>query len=156
TSMQNQIQIADLNEELTRLWDEEQGQKKIRASLFSLILYVQKSEKTAFYQSLNKSVVSKFPSRVILIINETNAKENYLRTTVFSETIGEQELKIFCEIIQIEVSGKLIERVPFLILPHILPDLPVYLLWTQDPSLENAVLPHLEPLANRIIFDSES
>lgn len=154
--MQDQIQIADLNDELTRLWDKEQGQKKIRASLFSLILYVQKTEKTAFFQRLMRSVVSKFPCRVILIINDTHSKENSLRTSVSSETISEQDLKIFCEIIQIEVAGKLIERVPFLILPHILPDLPVYLLWTQDPSLENAVLPHLEPLANRIIFDSES
>jgi glucose-6-phosphate dehydrogenase assembly protein OpcA len=59
-------------------------------------------------------------------------------------------------LIQIEVAGKLIERVPFIILPHILPDLPVYLLWTQDPTSESTVLPYLEPLANRIIFDSES
>ncbi len=32
----------------------------------------------------------------------------------------------------------------------------MYLLWTQDPATENAILPHLEPYANRIIFDSES
>jgi glucose-6-phosphate dehydrogenase assembly protein OpcA len=156
TAMQNHIQLANISEELTQLWDKEQGQNKIRASLFSLILYVQKNDKTPFFQSLIKSVVSKFPCRVILIINEALAKEEYLRTAVSSETIGEGDLKIFCETIQIEVAGKLIERVPFIVLPQILPDLPVYLLWTQDPSLENAVLPHLEPLANRIIFDSGS
>jgi len=154
--MQNAIQLTDINEELTRLWDSEQGQKKVRASLFSLILYVQKCEKTSFYQGIIKSVVSKFPCRVIMIINDMNPADEYLKTIVSSETIGEGELKVFCEIIQIEVAGKLIERVPYIILPHILPDLPVYLLWTQDPTTESAVLPHLEPLANRIIFDSES
>ena len=155
-AMTNPIQLTDLNEELTRLWDKEQGQKKIRASLFNLILYVQKTERAGFYQSLIKSVVSKFPCRVMLILFDENPSEEYLRTTVSSETLGEGEHQIYCEIIRIEVAGKLSERVPFLILPQILPDLPVYLLWTQDPSTEGTVLPHLEPFADRIIFDSES
>lgn len=155
-TMQNMIHLTNINEELTRLWNSENGHKKIRASLFSLILYVQKSEYTSFYQGIIKSVVSKFPCRVIMIINETKRAEEYLKTTVSSETIGEEDQKVFCEIIQIEVAGNLIERVPYIVLPHILPDLPVYLLWTQDPAVENAVLPYLEPLANRIIFDSKA
>lgn len=150
------IQLTNLSEELARLWNTEQGQKKTRASLFSLILYVQKTDRVAFYQNLIRSVVDKFPCRVMLILNDDTAREEYLRTSVSSETLGEGETKIFCEIIQIEVAGKLSERVPFIILPQILPDLPVYLLWTQDPSTESTVLPHLEPFADRIIFDSES
>jgi glucose-6-phosphate dehydrogenase assembly protein OpcA len=156
TMIQDPIQLTDINTALSRLWDREQGQKKMRASLFNLILYVQKNERVSFYQSLIKSVVSKFPCRVMLILCDDQSKEEYLRTSVSSETVGEKELQIFCEIIQVEVAGKLIERVPFIILPHILPDLPVNLLWTQDPSTENSVLPHLEPVANRIIFDPES
>lgn len=156
TTMQSEIQLTDINKELTRLWNEEQGEKKIRASLFNLILYVQKTDRVPFYQDLVKSVISKFPCRVIMIIGDESAKEKYLRTTVNSETLGEGEQQIYCEIIQIDVAGELVERVPFIILPQILPDLPVYLLWTQDPSSENAILPHLEPIANRIIFDSES
>lgn len=154
--MQDSIQLIDIGEELTKLWDAEQGQKKTRASLFTLILYVQKNEQATFYQGLIKSVVSKFPCRVIMILNELNPKDAYLRTSVSSETISEQQAQIFCEMIHIEVGGKLLERVPFIILPHIQPDLPVYLLWTQDPSTESTVLPHLEKLANRIIFDSTS
>lgn len=150
------IQLADINDELTRLWDKEQGEKKIRASLFNLILYVQNTEKVAYYENLIKSVVSKFPCRVILILCDESAGAEHLRTRVSSETIGKEELQIYCELIKIEVAGKLIERVPYIILPHILPDLPIYLLWAQDPATESAVLPHLEPFADRIIFDSES
>jgi len=152
----NQIQLANINEELTRLWDTEQGENRTRASLFNLILYVQKSERLSCFEKLVKSVVSKFPCRVMLIVSDDSSKEEYLRTSVSSETIGEGDLQIFCEIIRIEVAGSLVERVPFIIIPQILPDLPVYLLWTQDPASENAILPHLEPVANRIIFDSES
>jgi glucose-6-phosphate dehydrogenase assembly protein OpcA len=156
TMTENQIQLTNINEELNRLWDEEQGENKTRASLFTLILYVQKTERLNFSEDLIKTVVSKFPCRVALIVSGDPADEAYLRTSVSSETIDEGDLQIFCEIIRIEVAGALRERVPFIIIPQILPDLPVYLLWTQDPATENAILPYLEPLADRIIFDPES
>lgn len=156
TMMENQIQLTNINEELNRLWDEAQGENKTRASLFTLILYVQKTERLNFSEELIKSVVSKFPCRVVLIVSDDAEGEAYLRTSVNSETVGEGDLQIFCEIIRIEVAGSLRERVPFIIIPQILPDLPVYLLWTQDPATESAILPHLEPIADRIIFDPES
>jgi glucose-6-phosphate dehydrogenase assembly protein OpcA len=149
----NHIELTNISEELTQLWNKEQGQKKTRASLFNLILYAQKTSGIDTYQQLIKTVIAKFPCRVMLILTE-NGGNPYLKTSVRSETLGQGEGQVFCEIIQIEVGGKLIERVPYLILPQILPDLPVYLLWTQDPARESSVLPHLEPLANRIIFDS--
>ncbi len=155
-SMKEQVEVPDLNEELTRLWDREQGQNKIRASLFTLILYVPKNEKFDLYQSLFKKVLSKFPCRVMLILNDPNPAEEYLRTSVSSETLGEGEKQIYCEIIRIEVAGKLSERVPYIILPQILPDLPIYLLWLQDPSKESEILRQLEPIADRTIFDAES
>ena len=150
------VQLTNLNAELSRLWEGENGQKKTHASLFNLILYVNKTERTDFYQHLIKTVVSKFPCRVMFILYDDQAPEPYLRTSVSSETVGSGENQVFCEIIHIDVAGKLSERVPYIILPQILPDLPVYLLWTQNPTTESTVLPYLEPFADRIIFDSES
>lgn len=150
------IELVDINEELTKLWDKEQGQNKIRASLFNLIIYLQKDERVDYFEQLIKTVVSKFPCRVIVIIDDASSSEPYLRTQVGAETIHEGETQIFCEVIHVSAAGSLTERVPFIILPLLLPDLPIYLLWSRDPSGENAILPHLEPLAHRIIFDTES
>jgi glucose-6-phosphate dehydrogenase assembly protein OpcA len=154
TLMEKKIQLTDISKELNRLWDQAQGQNQCRASLFNLILYLQKSEQAIQYQSLVRSVISKYPGRIIVIQADTRAQEEYLRTTVSSEVVEEGALKIFCEIIQIEVAGALTERVPFIILPHILPDLPTFLLWTEDPAVENQILPKLETIADRIIFDA--
>ena len=150
------VELIDIADELTRLWNAEQGQKRIRASLFNLILYVQKTPRTDFYYKLIKTVISKFPCRVMCILYDETVKEDYINATVQSETLGEKDEQIYCEVIHINVAGKYLDRVPYLILPHILPDLPVYLLWTQDPTVENRVLPHLQTFAHRIIFDSES
>jgi len=46
TTAKSQIQLTDINEQLSELWDKEQGQNKIRASLFNLILYIQKKRKS--------------------------------------------------------------------------------------------------------------
>ncbi len=150
------IELANLNEQLSKLWDEKQGEKKVRASLFNLIIYAQKSDSPRDYEDLVRSVVSKFPCRIMLIIHEEKSSEAYLRTSVSSETLGEGENQAYCEIIRIEVAGDLVERVPFIAIAQLLPDLPVYLLWTQDPTSESTILPHLERYADRIIFDSES
>ncbi len=37
-----------------------------------------------------------------------------------------------------------------------MPDLPIYLLWAEDPILDNPIVYQLEKLATRLIFDSES
>lgn len=154
TALQNSIHLTDITQELQKIWNAELGKKRIRASLFTLIFYVQKTERVSFYENLVKSVLTKFPCRVILIVYDGNKKEDYLKTSVSAQVVGDSP--VYCELIQIEVAGKLIERVPFILLPHILPDLPVYLLWNQDPMTENTVFPCVEPFANRIIFDSES
>jgi len=43
-----------------------------------------------------------------------------------------------------------------MVLPHLIADLPVFLLWGQDPTADLTVLPKLEGLADRLIFDSEA
>lgn len=45
---------------------------------------------------------------------------------------------------------------PIYFTPHILPDLPTTLLWTEDPTQSHPLLKPLTQLANRVIFDSES
>jgi glucose-6-phosphate dehydrogenase assembly protein OpcA len=63
---------------------------------------------------------------------------------------------IACDHIDIGVAGNERERVPYLILPHILPDLPITLLWAEDPCDTHPLFQPLTKLAHRIIFDSES
>lgn len=146
--MENNLSVTNLYEKLDLLWDSEQGKNKTKSSLFTLIMFVQNKE----YDLLIKDAVSKFPCRIIIIINDIESKEDYLRTFVSSEAFG----KIFCDIIRIEVAGDILERVPLLILPHVLPDLPIYLLWAQSIRDNEKILSNLAPIASRIIFDNRS
>ena len=57
--------------------------------------------------------------------------------------------------INIDVSYKQLHRVPFIVLPHFVSDLPIYLLWGQDPTTEHMIFPHVRRYASRLIFDSD-
>jgi len=150
------IRFADVNRELTRLWESAPSPNKIKASLFNLIVYSQKSCRTSYLQDFVKSVVEAFPCRILFIEGNEMAPPKTLRTCVASEITSKGDITIHCDKITIEASKDRLSRIPYLLLPHLIEDLPIFLLWGQDPTGDDAVLPHLEKFADRVIFDSEA
>lgn len=150
------VSPANIESELTRIWDSLQGTNKMRACLFNLILYAQKGKRTDYIRKIVQKVIERFPSRVLLVTADKAPTEDYLKTgvSVLSATKGEYD--VVCDLIEIEVAGKQQERIPFLLLPHLLTDLPIYMLWAEDPVQEDPVAYQLERFVNRLIFDSES
>jgi len=147
-------QIVDpekIEAELIKLW-EGLAKEKIRACLFNLIVFNELSSRTDYIRTIVQKVSEKYPCRVIFISSEKSSDKNYLKTAV--SVVGRGF--IACDYIDIGVSGSEIEKVPFLILPHLIPDLPITLLWTENPSTPNPLFTPLTKLSNRTIFDSES
>jgi len=140
--------------ELNKIWDSLEGSNKIRASLFNLIFFTKKSDRSAYIKSIAQKVIEKFPSRVILITADTDSKEQYLETHVSVRQISEEGA--VCDFIEIEVGGMDEERVPFVLLPNLIPDLPIYVIWPEDPDIPSALFSMLQQVATRMIFDSEA
>lgn len=151
-----EIRIADIAKELERQWELQQANNQMRASLFNLILYSHEKRRSANLQDFVGSIIEKFPCRIIFIQGDRDPSQNYLRVSVSNIVTSKGESTIACDQIQIEVSASQMRRVPFIVLPHLISDLPVYLLWGQDPTRETVILPHLRPYAERLMFDSES
>jgi glucose-6-phosphate dehydrogenase assembly protein OpcA len=147
-------QIVDpgrIESELMRLW-EGLAKEKMRACLFNLIVFNKLSSRTDYIRGIVQKVSEKYPCRVLFISSDPESERPYLKTAV--SVVGNGS--IACDYIDIGVSGSEIERIPFLLLPHLIPDLPISLLWTEDPSVEHSLFAPLSKLATRIIFDSES
>lgn len=150
------IDPANIEPELQRIWDSLQGTNKMRACLFNLIIYAKKTQRMDYLNQVVQKVIEKFPSRIIFVTYDETCSDEDLKTGVSVLTADEGEHEIVCDLIEIEVCRKDHPRVPFVILPHILPDLPIYLVHADDPTFKNPVAEKLEHLADRIIFDSES
>lgn len=150
------IEIADIPLELARIWDSLESSNKMRASLFNLILFTHKNARAAYIRTLAQKVIERFPSRVILITLDTKDKENKIEANASVLSGAKGEVDVVCDFIEFNATEASRERIPFVILPQIIPDLPVYLVWGEDPIEDNPLSHQLDKLATRLIFDSES
>ncbi|MCF7806334.1 MAG: glucose-6-phosphate dehydrogenase assembly protein OpcA [Simkaniaceae bacterium] len=151
-----QVDPADIENQLVKIWDSLQGKNKMRACLFNLIIYSNNDARKTYLQSVAERVIKRFPCRVIFLTEDTISSEDSLKSFVSVMTADEGENAIFCDLIQIETSGKERDKAHFLILPHILPDLPIYFIWGDDPAQNENLLSKIKALSSKTIFDSET
>ena len=155
TTALHTVSPADIQNELNRIWESLETTNVTRACLFNLIFFTEKNSRTPYIQRLAQKVIEKFPSRVIFVSVDKTA-ESSLKTEVSILSSSKGEFDVACDYIQIEAGGSSLERIPFVILPHILADLPVYLVWGGDPCSSDSLFSKLELFADRLIFDSET
>ena len=147
---------ANIQSELDLLWNNLANKNKMSASLFNLIFFTKKSARSEYIQKIAHKVIEKFPARVFLISLDPEDDSDCLKTAVSVLSTEQGQFDITCDFIELFASKKTEEQIPFLLLPHLKEDLPVFLVWAEDPSLESHLCSELKRLATRIIFDSES
>ncbi len=146
---------SEIESELLRIWDELAKTNKMRAGLFNLIVFNELSSRTDYFRTIVQKIIDRFPCRVLFLAHDPDPSKSYLKTAV-SVIAPEGQNAIACDNIDIGVAGSEWERAFSLVLPHLVPDLPIYLLWADDPAKKHPLFEKLSNLANRVIFDSES
>jgi glucose-6-phosphate dehydrogenase assembly protein OpcA len=161
--METSLMVSDqivspekIESKLSEIWQSLEGTSKMRASLFNLIICTQKNERTQYIHKVAETVIEKFPCRVILIAVDKTAQTAPLLVKVSVISPEKEQSDVACDFIEIAAAAADEVRIPSLILPHLLTDLPIYLVYAEDPTQENKIAQQLEMLASRLIFDSES
>ncbi len=145
----------EIESKLLKIWEDLAKVNKMRASLFNLIVFNKLSKRTDYFRTIVQKIIDRFPCRVLFISHDPDSSKEYLKTAV-SVIAPEGQSTIACDTIDIGVAGPEWKRVFSLVLPHLIPDLPVNLLWAEDPSQNHPLFESLANLSQRIIFDSES
>lgn len=151
----NYIKVSEIESALDALWEKNKDSDTIRASLFNLVIYVKKDMREEYLQKIAKTIISKYPCRMLVVTEHENCDEDFLKCSV-SDLIPHENSHMFCEVIHFEVSESRRDDIPFVVLPHLLPERPVYLLWGDDPLVKDPISIKLENRATRTIFDSEA
>jgi glucose-6-phosphate dehydrogenase assembly protein OpcA len=154
-ALQPEVNIANIEKELGVLWEAQKQKNILRASLFNLVIYAIDQVREEHLHQIVNNIIEKYPCRIIFIKADLDSHKDYISTHVSTAIIGKGETAVACDQINITVSLKQLHRVPFIIIPHFIPDLPLYLLWGQDPTKEHQILPTLRRYASRLIFDSD-
>lgn len=150
------VSPAAIQDELNRIWESLQTTNTTRACLFNLIFYTQKTYRVGYIQKLAQAVIEKFPARVIFITVDPSNQTDQLSTKVSILTSSKGDYDVACDFIQIDATNLSQKKIPFVVLPNILPDLPVYLVLAEDPSHDDPLANALSQFAHRLIFDSEA
>lgn len=151
-----QVHPSDIEKALVKIWDSHQGKNKMRACLFNLIIYAKNDSRRSYYESVAKRVVKRFPCRIIFITEQLSDNKTPLKSYVSVMSADEGKDAIFCDLIQVEIPNQESKKAPFLVLPHILPDLPIYVVWGSNPKDNPDFLAMLEEMASKTVFDSET
>lgn len=130
-----------------------EGCNTLKASLFTLIVLAKDVERTLHCQRMVHLIAKKFPCKVIFISLDTAVGEPVLRQQFSSRIIGEGSTALTCDVLSIQASLDQIHKVPFIVIPEIVADLPVFLLLGHDPIQLQPLVEQLEPYTGRIVFD---
>lgn len=133
-----------------------EGQNLIKASLFNLIVIADNLQRGLMCQELVRIVTEKFPCRVLFVQSDQSNQADFFKTEHTIQSIGSGDTRVCFDQFTITSSINQLHKVPFLLLPNIMPDLPVYILMGHDPTQDHVILPQIQKYANRVIFDCES
>lgn len=156
------INIPNIGKELKKLSSDAKDKKQRKACLFTLVIFAHEPKRAAQLKDLIDTILAKFPCRLIFIHADCSSKEKHFNVTVSSLTSGgagsggvASKSAVSCDQILIDASSDQLFRVPYVVIPYLETDLPVFLLWGQNPFEDSIVFPELQPYASRVIFDSE-
>ena len=152
----NIVPPSQIQQKLDALWDAKDNKNKVKASLFNIIFFTKQSPREEYIRKIAYNLIEKFPARIFFISSEPASSETRLKTAVSMMTTEQGEFNITCDLIEISAQGEGEKQIPFTLLPHIIPDLPVFLVWAEDPGFDNPLFNELKGFATRLIFDSES
>lgn len=148
------VELGHIEEKLGQIWQEKNQTGQIKACLFNLVIYAQEERRAEYLHDIAHSILEKFPCRIIFIQHREGDPDR-LDVSVTNEVTTKGNRTIACDELELNVGKDRLNRVPFMVIPHLVPDLPIYLLWGQDPTSDREVLPSLESYASKLIFDSE-
>lgn len=154
-SAQTIVSPQNIEKKLVEIWEALAKKNKIRACLFNLIVFTEQNERSDSFREVVLKVIENYPCRILFLSKDVHAQKSYLKTAVSVVDI-KGSLDIACDTIDIGFSGQDEEEVFYVILPHIVPDLPTHLLWLSPPSFNDSLFVKLEDIVNRVIVDSGS
>lgn len=151
-----EVKPSEIQKELDRLEEAHKENKHQRACLFNLIVYAFKPKKPHLFRKLSDQIASQFPCRILFIEEDPVSIAQEIKTSICVKQISsDQEKQIICEEINLFVPSSIQEQSYPLILPHLVPDLPILLVWGDDPTKEHPLFSKFQHLAHRLIFESE-
>ncbi len=155
------IDVSAIERELREIWEnlgkesEKQGQALMRTCVLNVVAVAPRDPGGKETIGTLGEVSSVHPSRLLILLPETNSPKSSLQATVTTQchSAGSRR-QVCCEQIVISASGKGIQGLASAVRPLLVPDLPVVLYWRHEADFTPRIFRDLALTADRIIVDS--
>ena len=151
--------------ELSRLWMENAGGADtsdeegalMRARVLNLLVYVASNEALEEVNELLSHVTGAHPCRAIVMVAEREAEDVDIEMLVSSycRSVDGGKTRNLCgEQVTLRARGRYSVELPSAAEPLLIPDLPIFLWWRDQPRLNDEVFRKLSHASDRVVFDS--
>lgn len=153
--------VAALERELARLrrsmgaHAKEQGVPVARASVLNLVVFATREAHARRAARTIDELATRHPSRAIVVVGDRKREGVPPDLEMHCHLAKPGDLhQVSYEQILIRARGDADQRLASALIPLLLPDLPVFLWWTETPPLDRPYFGELLALADRLIVDS--
>lgn len=152
------VDVRTIERQLRELWEamaREDSQAVLRACVLNLLVFDEETWEPAAMSETLGTVSRRHPSRILVLVGSAAAGES-LRAEVTAEChrVAGGRKHVCCEVIRITSGREALNKVPSVVRPLLVPDLPVVLWWRPDPIFEDRFFQELVSTADRILIDS--
>jgi glucose-6-phosphate dehydrogenase assembly protein OpcA len=157
------LDVQAVERELNRLWMENAGGRPdeeaavMRARVLNLLVYVSSDEALDEVNGLLSEVTAAHPCRALVMVAERAGQDHDIEMYVSAycqATGGARALNLCCEQVTVRAGGRFSVELPSACEPLLVPDLPIFLWWRDQPRLNDRVFRKLSHTSDRVIFDS--
>ncbi len=155
------VDIAAIEHEITQLWkaaaeDTLGGQPVVRACVLNLIAYAPSQDVAGRINEVISQVSGRHPSRSIIMVAEHGARSARLQASISAhcQIAPEGGKRVCSEQITLRASGPAVDELHGTVLPLLVPDLPVFLWWHDEPPLTGHLFRELLETCDRVVVDS--
>ena len=155
------VDVVAIEGELRQLWtaaaqDVFEGHPVVRACVLSLVAYAPGDGVARHISEVLAQVSGRHPSRSIVIVAESGTGAPLLQAAISAhcQIAPEGGKQVCSEQITLRASGPAVGELHSTVVSLLVPDLPVFLWWHEEPSLESHLFQELLETSDRLVVDS--
>lgn len=128
----------------------------LRTSFLNMVIYAEHPEGAQYASSIIEDLATHHPSRALIVVAHPHDGESHIEAQLAAHSHMSQALEqsVCCEEVTLHVAGPAARHLHSIIIPLLIPDLPVYLWWTEQLPQEPHLFQELLETADRLIIDS--
>jgi glucose-6-phosphate dehydrogenase assembly protein OpcA len=153
------VDVPTIQKQLTGLWTEINHDSKypgaVRTSIFDLVVFTRGANQAERVCATLDRLSGRQPSRVTILVADRGARGATIDGSINIECLPTPSGSTLChERLVITAHGRAADHLPSVVVPLLIPEIPTYLWWPEQPPFGHRMFHRLLSVADQLVVDS--